>query len=64
VAISTKLKGLSTMKILVATDGSAFSEWAQRDMLRAGLPQPFDAIVLSSANLLIPPAQIGRHQLK
>jgi nucleotide-binding universal stress UspA family protein len=43
------------MKILVATDGSAFSEWAQKDMLRAGLPQPFDAIVLSSANLLIPP---------
>src|SRR5574338_1005376 len=43
------------MKILVATDGAAYSEWAQKDMLRAGLPQPFEAIVLSSANLLIPP---------
>jgi nucleotide-binding universal stress UspA family protein len=43
------------MKILVATDGSAYSEMAQRDMLRAGLPQHFDAIVLSAANLFIPP---------
>jgi nucleotide-binding universal stress UspA family protein len=43
------------MKILVATDGSAYSEMAQKDLLRAGLPQHFDAIVLSVANVFIPP---------
>ena len=45
------------MKILVATDGSIYSEIAQRDMALAGLSQNFDAIVLSVADVFLPPDQ-------
>lgn len=45
------------MKILIATDGSLYSEIAQRDLLRAGLPQHFDAIVLSVADVFVAPGQ-------
>lgn len=43
------------MKVLIATDGSEFAELAMKDLLRAGIPKNFEAIVLSVADVWLPP---------
>ena len=45
------------MKILVGYDGSAGSEAALADLRRAGLPPPVEVIVLSVADVWLPPAE-------
>jgi nucleotide-binding universal stress UspA family protein len=42
------------MKILIATDGSVNGEISEMDLLRAGMPEHFDAIVLSVADVHLP----------
>jgi nucleotide-binding universal stress UspA family protein len=44
------------MKILIATDGSKSSHAAQLDLSRAGLPDRLDAMVLSVADVWLPPS--------
>jgi nucleotide-binding universal stress UspA family protein len=44
-----------SMKILVAYDGSPFAEQAIDDLQRAGLPDNVEAIVLSAADVWVPP---------
>jgi hypothetical protein len=51
------------MKILVATDGSESSRMAQLDLSRAGLPDSLDAIVLSVADVWLPPSGSGQTNL-
>jgi len=43
------------MKILIAYDGSDCADAALRDLGRAGLPQRADAIVMSVADVFVPP---------
>lgn len=43
------------MKILIAHDGSPSSDAALRDLARAGLPQVTDALVVSVADVFVPP---------
>lgn len=43
------------MKILIAYDGSSFSEAALDDLTRAGLPEKGEALIFSVAQLWLPP---------
>jgi len=43
------------MRILIAYDGSSSSEMAIRDLARAGLPHSAQALVLSVADVFVPP---------
>ena len=42
-------------KILIAYDGSACSDAALNDLRRAGLPWPFEAVVVTVADIILPP---------
>ena len=44
-------------KLLIAYDGSACSDAALKDLKRAGLPAVVEAIVVTIANVLLPPAE-------
>jgi nucleotide-binding universal stress UspA family protein len=44
------------MKILIAYDGSACADAALHDLRRAGLPPEAEAVILSVADVLVPPA--------
>lgn len=43
-------------KILIAYDGSACSDAALNDLMRAGLPSALEAVVVTVANVILPPA--------
>ncbi len=45
-----------TMKVLIAYDGSACAEAAIEDLKRAGLPDRLEALVVSVAEVFMPPA--------
>lgn len=47
------MKGIS--KILIAYDGSACSDAALNDLRRAGLPNALEAVVVTVANIILPP---------
>lgn len=47
------------MKILIAYDGSTGSDTALTDLRRAGLPEAAEALVLSIADVLLPPDSEG-----
>ena len=47
------MKGIS--KILIAYDGSACSDAALNDLRRAGLPKALEAVVVTVANIILPP---------
>ena len=42
-------------RILIAYDGSAFSDAALNDLRRAGLPMSLEAVVLTVADIILPP---------
>jgi nucleotide-binding universal stress UspA family protein len=46
------------MKILIATDGSKCADEAQSDLVRAGMPANAEAIVLSVADVWLPPSDV------
>ena len=43
------------MKILIAHDGSSYADAALHDLLSAGLPQETEALILSVADVFLPP---------
>lgn len=47
---------MSKMKILIAYDGSSFSDAALDDLLRAGLPSKAEALVVSVSEVFVPVA--------
>lgn len=49
----------TTMKILLAYDGSACSDVALEDLPRAGLPSTTEVLILSIADVFLPPATSG-----
>ncbi len=44
------------MKVLIAYDGSSSAQAALAELPRAGLPREVEAIVISAANIVLPPA--------
>lgn len=48
------------LKLLLAYDGSTSAETALDDLLRAGLPAETDAIVISVADIFVPPHGSGK----
>lgn len=49
-----------SLKLLLAYDGSTSAETALDDLLRAGLPADTDAIVISVADIFVPPAAAAK----
>ena len=45
------------MKVLIAYDGSEYARAAFKDLKRAGLPKTTDALVLTMADVLLPPIE-------
>ncbi len=51
------------MRILIAYDGSECAERALDDLTRAGLPQEAEAVIMSVANVFMPPAPLAEYEV-
>jgi nucleotide-binding universal stress UspA family protein len=50
------------MRLLIAYDGSGYAEAALEDLLRAGLPEQVEALVLSVADAYLPPVPQSEYE--